>query len=51
MPALSAAEDVAVVAAETFARDVLAPGAAEWEGKQELPREAFAQLAEQAWPA
>ncbi len=47
MPALSAAEDVAVVAAETFARDVLAPGAAEWEGKQELPREAFAQLAEQ----
>ena len=42
---LSTAEESAVEFAETFAHDVLAPGAAEWEGKQELPREAITQLA------
>ena len=44
---LSPAEESALAFAEALARDVLAPGAAEWEGKQRLPREAITQLATQ----
>lgn len=44
--ALSSDEVGAVELAAEFARDVLAPGAAGWEATQELPRDAFTQLAE-----
>jgi len=42
---LSAYEQELVGFAEAFAQDVLAPGAAAWEARQELPREALSQLA------
>ena len=41
---LSSDEQASVERAHSFAREVLAPGAAEWEGNQELPREALTQL-------
>ena len=42
---LTADERASVERAEAFARDVLTPGAAEWEGKQELPKDALEELA------